>query len=1066
MRPEITPAVATHPHPSFRVTTTLSRWGLTGLGAVALFVDSPGAEREDFDSVLDAFSGEWAGEVEVRAPDGALLKTFPIERTYRWEDSLQVVETRMMQDDDEYRIQALQSVRLGRLYSLVSRPAAAQDEFVGTIQGGGIDWQNTARNDRDFTEKIMIERGAPKLEFSSLEALRFAGITGVVRLHAELRPKDGRLQLGSVSRAEVEALRARVGELEAALAQTESAPAPAPHPPAGPEAETETEEWRAAVAAAETQADQLSGRIRELEREREELRGKLAETAMLNWTTEALQKARAEADQEFVRLRNNLAESRQQAAAAQREATAAQTELESIRVELTGARAESDAAASIAEWRRRFDAAIAERDEAVARSEEGTARVDALERETEELRTQAADAAALIDQTRQQLQAAEVARAAQRAELETAQNGAQQVADLQSRLADAEDVRRARDAAENQVTKLQDELTAMRAQVDQTRSGTGELNARIAALDEAVGQANAGWEAEQEKTQELSTQLREAVARADSLEAQVASADMAEEQQKQQGALRSEITQLGEQLKATESERDDFAVKLANAQAESIRLSGQIEQLEAAAQAADARHADASGNLAALEQETAALRKQLEEAKSRIETVQIERDQLIRASDQASAELERINAVNEQLATAKQEADALRGRVGELEANLATSAQAAAELERERDALLARMEALEARPVVPASESERARREADQQLARLEQERQTAIKELGEVQARLKTAEAANTTADSRLAELESELRQLRDTSSTELAQARARATEFESSSRDLAGRLEKAAAERDTARQQAAGLAEAERELSAAKAELETQQSIAGQRQSDNENLVRRNERLAQERDELAGRLAAAEKLAKASTTPPAPAQGVAADGSVSQKLLDRVDQLDRRVIELESERNALTASSRLLESQLAEARALRDDTLARFQDVVSQLNAMREERDRLARANVALQSDLRAARQPAREIVQAETSAPAEAEGNVFSRIISAIGGDDVPRTADTVIASFEVIGITHTETEDKVILNGRLYRNGDTVDSELGLVFQRIDGDALVFADRRGREYRRRF
>ncbi|MND02202.1 hypothetical protein D3C83_214920 [compost metagenome] len=61
---------------------------------------------------------------------------------------------------------------------------------------------------------------------------------------------------------------------------------------------------------------------------------------------------------------------------------------------------------------------------------------------------------------------------------------------------------------------------------------------------------------------------------------------------------------------------------------------------------------------------------------------------------------------------------------------------------------------------------------------------------------------------------------------------------------------------------------------------------------------------------------------------------------------------------------------------------------------------------------------------------------------------------------------INGYEVIGITHTATEDKVILNGKLFRNGEVVNAEAGLVFVRIDGDSLVFGDATGREIRRRF
>ena len=89
------------------------------------------------------------------------------------------------------------------------------------------------------------------------------------------------------------------------------------------------------------------------------------------------------------------------------------------------------------------------------------------------------------------------------------------------------------------------------------------------------------------------------------------------------------------------------------------------------------------------------------------------------------------------------------------------------------------------------------------------------------------------------------------------------------------------------------------------------------------------------------------------------------------------------------------------------------------------------------------------------------------------MLNRFLSSISGETAPapaptgtRTVDTVIAGFEVVGASRTGGEEKVILDGRVYRAGDVVDAELGLVFERIDASNLVFKDGRGREYRRRF
>jgi DNA repair exonuclease SbcCD ATPase subunit len=276
-------------------------------------------------------------------------------------------------------------------------------------------------------------------------------------------------------------------------------------------------------------------------------------------------------------------------------------------------------------------------------------------------------------------------------------------------------------------------------------------------------------------------------------------------------------------------------------------------------------------------------------------------------------------------------------------------------------------------------------------------------------------------------------------------------------------------AAERDNSRAQIVALEQNVDELKSTETELGTLQSLAEQRQKDNENLVRHIDTLTVERAQLMAQVSALEaQVAKAPATAvaSAPAESSRAVFAQGDDLVDRVERLDRRVIELESERNSLRNREEILEAQLKEASDLRDGTLARFQDVVSQLNAIRSERDRLARANVSLESDLRAA-QSQRTLVKSETAPPAQ-EGGLLSRIIS-LGSDDSSgssREVDRTIASYEIIGVTASEAGDKAILNGRVYHGGDVVDVNLGIVFKRIDGDALVFIDDQGREYRRRF
>ena len=267
--------------------------------------------------------------------------------------------------------------------------------------------------------------------------------------------------------------------------------------------------------------------------------------------------------------------------------------------------------------------------------------------------------------------------------------------------------------------------------------------------------------------------------------------------------------------------------------------------------------------------------------------------------------------------------------------------------------------------------------------------------------------------------------------------------------------------------------LASAAREREDLRARLTGMEQAAAQAQHDNEGLVTVNQRLTAERDALASRLEGAEARlaaaapAAATVAPASPAPAAEGGPSFSavmrEQLVAEVQRMERRVLELESERNTAREQIELTQRQLEETRRLRDDTLLRFQTVVAELNAMREEKERLARANVSLQAEVRQAQQTAR--------APAPVVGGAAGPAPAASGAAPATtfdgKTADMIIAGLQIIGVTRGEGgEDKAILDGRVYRNGDLVEAQLGITFVGIDGNALVFQDRRGREYRRRF
>lgn len=379
--------------------------------------------------------------------------------------------------------------------------------------------------------------------------------------------------------------------------------------------------------------------------------------------------------------------------------------------------------------------------------------------------------------------------------------------------------------------------------------------------------------------------------------------------------------------------------------------------------------------------------------------------------------------------------------------------------------------------------------EAEVQTLRraLEQERAAAA----DLSTRADEAGRRAGAAESRAQALETSLAEARATGtrlSADLENARAQAAELESERAALGARLvaaealsagaasqaDSGTAERKTLETRVAAL-EAElagvtREREDLRARIAVLEPAAEQARRDNERLIAEHQRLEQERatwaartDELERRVATTPIPAVASvdTSTPAPAaaseSGATYSAATRDKLIAEFQQMERRVLELESERNAAREQAAQTQRQVEETRRLRDDTLMRFQAVVSELNTMREEKERLARANVSLQSEVRNAQQAARGAAPAVATPapPSTAPATTFDG-----------KTADMVIAALQIIGVTRGDGEDKAILDGRLYRNGDLVEAQLGIVFVRIEDGALVFQDRRGREYRRRF
>jgi chromosome segregation ATPase len=606
------------------------------------------------------------------------------------------------------------------------------------------------------------------------------------------------------------------------------------------------------------------------------------------------------------------------------------------------------------------------------------------------------------------------------------------------------------------VSQLGEELAAAQAENERARDAVVAEGAKVAALEAQRLELEAALRSAQRElaaAQESATQSSESAQALVAHETEIAQLrqqaeqvpNLTEELAKVRAEL--EILRTGREHTAAEDARrigeqrariEELTRRETAANAENARLLARIQELESTAALAEKMRGEAAGRVEALVRERDGLRQQLS-------AVAAERDQLAQraaAPTQSAAEIAAIET----------ETRALQEKLAASEAALAAAQKQAKKLDEE----LGGMRLVLARANQTADESDALRASLERAEAELTDLR--AKHELLKSQHEL-LAFRAQGTAEA-LAESQSALTAAEAT----IAEQQARVVAAEEQIQSLQAQQADASAARSTVEIQARLLTEREAELENLRAELADAQHA---------------------QSELAARVAGLETAPRTAT----PGNGSPTDPDDVRRQREELQveliRLQRRVTELESERNASGNTQAVLENQLQQARQLRDDTLARFQEVVAQLNAMRDERDRLARANVSLQAELRATRGADAKAV---ASAGDKTGPSYLERLLGAVdetaieensgssGGAPAPRpargqprgnpAAEKFIAALQVIGITQSPEGDKVILNGRLFRAGDIIDEQLSLAFERVDGDALLFTDALGHEYRRRF
>ncbi|MBL4576774.1 MAG: hypothetical protein JKY51_11900, partial [Opitutaceae bacterium] len=151
------------------------------MGGLLCFANSSQGQT-DLRKSLDAFTGEWEGEYKIYALDGNFLRAYKGNRKYVWKDEAQLIESTYQRVGDTKHFEGKNTIRLGRIYSSISRQGRPLEKFEGEIVKGGILWKNTHNKNRNYKEKVVQTSQGAKLEVEGFEVFPAKGISGLVKV--------------------------------------------------------------------------------------------------------------------------------------------------------------------------------------------------------------------------------------------------------------------------------------------------------------------------------------------------------------------------------------------------------------------------------------------------------------------------------------------------------------------------------------------------------------------------------------------------------------------------------------------------------------------------------------------------------------------------------------------------------------------------------------------------------------------------------------------------------------------------------------------------------------------
>ena len=130
------------------------------LALTCLTLSASAVTQEQGRTILDPWTGKWAGEFKVYAQDGQLLTTLAIEQHYHWDGDIQRAEFRETDADGKVVTAKARNYvdGQGELICEVDKSTGESSRHLGNFADGYLFWHgNAAGRVETFRERVVVD---------------------------------------------------------------------------------------------------------------------------------------------------------------------------------------------------------------------------------------------------------------------------------------------------------------------------------------------------------------------------------------------------------------------------------------------------------------------------------------------------------------------------------------------------------------------------------------------------------------------------------------------------------------------------------------------------------------------------------------------------------------------------------------------------------------------------------------------------------------------------------------------------------------------------------------------